>query len=60
MGFSLVKWGIIFLCCYFDFDPFLCCDFANIVSYFIQWEDRVERGFFRYDVTACETNVETW
>lgn len=22
-----------------------------------QWEDRMERGFFRYDVTACETKM---
>lgn len=22
-----------------------------------QWEDRAERGLFRYDVTACETKV---
>ncbi|KAK9057190.1 hypothetical protein SSX86_024557 [Deinandra increscens subsp. villosa] len=23
----------------------------------LQWEDRMERGLFRYDVTACETKV---
>lgn len=22
-----------------------------------QWEDRMQRGLFRYDVTACETKV---
>jgi hypothetical protein len=23
----------------------------------VQWEDRAEKGLFRYDVTACETKV---
>jgi len=22
-----------------------------------QWEDRMQKGLFRYDVTACETKV---
>ncbi|KAM1301583.1 hypothetical protein ACFX2H_012598 [Malus domestica] len=23
----------------------------------VQWEDRMQRGLFRYDLTACETKV---
>lgn len=30
-------------------------------AFFFQWEDRMERGLFRYDVTACMTKVKmTW
>ena len=29
----------------------------EIVFNLSQWEDRVQKGLFRYDVTACETKV---
>ncbi len=28
-----------------------------LLSFFLQWEDRMDKGLFRYDVTACETMV---
>ncbi|XP_022976659.1 GDP-L-galactose phosphorylase 1-like [Cucurbita maxima] len=43
----------------------LCCEYENTAPPFAfldslllgEWEDRMQRGLFRYDVTACETKV---
>ncbi|THU50228.1 hypothetical protein C4D60_Mb06t17920 [Musa balbisiana] len=34
-----------------------CCLPADEVLGILSWEDRMSRGLFRYDVTACETWV---
>jgi hypothetical protein len=36
---------------------FLNLVFNGFSPFLFQWEDRMQRGLFRYDVTACETKV---
>jgi hypothetical protein len=44
--------GIFFFC----YEAHLLLLFL-LLSFCFQWEDRMDKGLFRYDVTACETMV---